>query len=503
MKQHFTRAFAGTAALWSLCAPGPANAASVVQVDRGTWGASGVPDYVSMYIYVPDVPAANPPIIAAHHSCGTPVDGYKNSITKILSTADANGFIVILPEATGRNCWDVGSSQALVHDGANDVHAVLQMIRYVLSEYNGDASRVYAMGGSSGAMMTQALLAVYPEVFRAGSARAGVAAGCWADGFDAGQQWSNNCAGGNTHKTPEEWGNLVRAINPGYAGPRPRVQIFHGANDTTIAYANYAESIKQWTNVLELSETPSSSSELTTSVATYDQQFWLDECGATAFEAWSGRGGTHSMAYEEDAILAFFGLQEPDSVDPGIDCSGGGDDPPDGNEPADAGAGSNGGAGGTGGAGTGVPSAPTATGEPPADVPGMNGSGGAGMMPGVGMPAPVPSEAVTPPIAPVPTASQSAQPNPTLAPTPTTPVASEAPTASGSAPGVTSPTNGTATPGAVADPLAAPGPEPAASSSDASASSCAMSSSGAPRSSLVASLLGLFLFSLRRRRAAR
>lgn len=148
----------------------------------GTWGANGVPDYVTMYIYVPDNRAENPPVVVACHSCGTPVSGYVNSISGIMSAADRNGFIIILPEATGRNCWDVGSDPSLMHDGGGDTQAVAQMVEYTLSQYNGDPERVYIMGGSWGAMMTQAMLAVYPDLFQAGSARAGVAAGCCPEG---------------------------------------------------------------------------------------------------------------------------------------------------------------------------------------------------------------------------------------------------------------------------------------------------------------------------------
>src|SRR6185369_7910364 len=146
--------------------------------------------------------------------------------------ADKNGFIMILPDNKPQNCWDVGTMQALTHNGGSDTQAVVQMVKYALQKYNGDASRVYAMGGSSGAMMTQALMAVYPDVFRAGSARAGVPAGCWADGYASSNQWSNNCAGGNTTKTAQQWGDLVRGMDPGYTGHRPRLQTMQGTSDT-------------------------------------------------------------------------------------------------------------------------------------------------------------------------------------------------------------------------------------------------------------------------------
>jgi poly(hydroxyalkanoate) depolymerase family esterase len=326
------------ASILGVFAASPVHAASVTKVN--SWGASGVPSYLTMYIYVPDKVATNPPILVGCHSCGTPVDGYKNSIKKILAAADANGFIVILPEATGRNCWDVGTTKSLTHDGGGDTQGVAQMVKYALSQYQGDASRVYIMGGSSGAMMTQAMIAVYPEVFKAGSARAGVPAGCWADGFDGGQQWSNNCAGGRTSKTAKEWGDLVRGMNPGYTGPRRRIQLFHGTSDQTINYNNMKEAIKEWTNVLDLPETPTSSDTSKTSIGDYDRQFWKNACGSTVLEAWSAKGGGHSMNYEEESILAFFGLDKAGGTDP--ECTGS----------APPGGGAGGGGGGGGGSGT-------------------------------------------------------------------------------------------------------------------------------------------------------
>jgi poly(hydroxyalkanoate) depolymerase family esterase len=306
--------------------PVSASAAALTQVNRSDWaGGVNLPSYVSMYIYVPDKLAAKPPIMVSSHSCGSSATGQMGNIPKIKAAADANGFILILPDNPGQNCWDVGSAASLKHDGGGDTQAVAQMVKYTLTKYNGDPARVYAMGGSSGAMMTQALMAVYPDVFRAGSARAGVPAGCWADGYASSNQWSNNCAGGNTTKTAQQWGDLVRGMDPGYTGHRPRLQIMQGEADTTISYKNTAESIKEWTNVLGLSTAPSSTDTgYKAANATYDRQFWKNACGYVVFEAWSSPGGTHSMPYEEADILKYFGLDTAGGSDPEPDCSGDG-----------------------------------------------------------------------------------------------------------------------------------------------------------------------------------
>jgi len=309
-----------------LLAAAPARAASLTMVPRATWGpTSSVPSYMQMYIYVPDKLAAKPPILVSSHSCGSTASGQMGNIPKIKAAADANGFILILPDSSPmRNCWDVGTSASLTHNAGGDTLGVVQMVKYALSKYNGDPARVYAHGGSSGGMMTQALMAVYPDVFRAGAARAGVPAGCWADGYDPSQQWSNNCAGGNTIKTAQQWGDLVRNMYPGYTGHRPRVQTMQGEADTTISYKDTGESIKEWTNVLGLPMTPSSmDTGYKAANATYDRQFWKNACGYVVFEAWSSPGGTHSMPYEEADILKFLGLDTARDTDPEPDCTGG------------------------------------------------------------------------------------------------------------------------------------------------------------------------------------
>jgi acetylxylan esterase len=240
MKQAFLFA---AAALSVATLVAPARAATSQKVDQSVWGVSGLPSYVNMYVYVPDKLATKPPIVVASHHCqGTAASTYSETKSSFVSLADKNGFIVIFPEATGHNCWDVGSAKSLKHDGGGDTHAIAQMVRYTLTKYGADATRVYAFGGSSGAMMTQALLGVYPDLFAAGVAISGVACGCWSVDYTgdvaSNGQWSGPCAGGQVSKTAQQWGDLVRSTFPGYSGHRPRLQLWHGTADTTINYKN-------------------------------------------------------------------------------------------------------------------------------------------------------------------------------------------------------------------------------------------------------------------------
>ena len=368
--KRYKRGFLAITSLWlGLLASPEVRAASLTLVDPSTWGRSGVPDYVDMHIYVPDTLVESPAIVVACHSCGTSVSWYfdNNGVQGIVSAADSNGFIMIFPALMidpppDRNCWDVGSDESLTREGGSDTHAIFKMVQYTLTEYSADANRVYVMGGSSGAMMTQALLALYPDVFKAGSARAGVPATCWAEGYNPGNQWGSNCAGGQTDLTAQAWGDRVRALYPGYTGLRPRVQLFHGDSDEIINYANMEEAVEQWTNVLELSSTPTSTDEIQTPVSTYTRRFWEDTaCSFVVFEAWRGLNGAHSMGYESADILRFFALDRAGGPDPyDVACS------------------STGGTGGAGGTSTGI----GATGGEGATG-GVNATGGVGATGGV------------------------------------------------------------------------------------------------------------------------
>jgi poly(hydroxyalkanoate) depolymerase family esterase len=382
MNRHHVLAVASISLGLLLAAP--VRAASLTQVNRSDWtGGVNLPSYLQMYIYVPAKVASKPPIVVSGHSCGSTASGQMGNIPKTQAAADSQGFILVLPDNPNQNCWDVGSAQSLKHDGGGDTQGVALMVKYALTKYNGDPGRVYIFGGSSGGMLTQAMLAVYPDVFRAGTARAGVPAGCWADGYASSNQWSNNCAGGNTTKTASQWGEIVRAMYPGYTGHRPRVQTMQGEADTTISYKNTAESIKEWTNVLGLSTTPTSTDTgYKAANATYDRQFWKNACGYTVLEAWSSPGGTHSMAYEEADILKFFGLDTAGGSDPEPDCSGDGGVAGTGGV---SGSGGTTGAGGTGGARDGGRDGGSDVGLPGGGgVQGSGGSSGSGAAVGTG-----------------------------------------------------------------------------------------------------------------------
>ncbi|UCM87890.1 extracellular catalytic domain type 1 short-chain-length polyhydroxyalkanoate depolymerase [Streptomyces marincola] len=283
----------------------PAAAAQLTEVTN--FGSN--PSNLRMHLYVPDSVPAKPAVVVAVHYCTGSGPAF-HANTEFASLADRYGFVVVYPSATrSGQCFDVSSPQALRRGGGSDPVGIMSMVDHVLRTRGGDPERVFVTGASSGAMMTNVLLGTYPDVFRAGSAFMGVPFGCFATTDGSG--WNSACANGQISRTPQAWGDLVRAAHPGHSGPRPRMQVWHGTEDSTLRYPNFGEQIKQWTNVLGVSQTPA--------FTDHPQSNWTrTRYGGTGtqapVEANSLQGVGHSLPAGgmAERAIAFFGLTEPD-----------------------------------------------------------------------------------------------------------------------------------------------------------------------------------------------
>jgi acetylxylan esterase len=302
-------------AFLGIAPPAQALTSGLVQVTNFGSNPSGL----QMYVYVPTTAKANAPILLALHQCTGSGPGFFSG-TAFASLADQDGFIVIYPSVTrSGSCWDVSSSQALTRNGGSDPVGLRSMITYAEQHYGGDQNAVYVTGASSGAMMTNVMLGDYPDVFKAGAAFMGVPFGCFFTGTVDG--WNTACADGQVSNTAAAWGNMVRNADPGYAGPRPRMQLWHGTADGTLNFENLGQEILQWTNVLGVSSTPSST---TTPVSGWTETQYDNTAGTPQVEAFSIAGAGHVLpesgaGMEADAI-AFMGLNATTTQGGGGSC---------------------------------------------------------------------------------------------------------------------------------------------------------------------------------------
>ena len=292
----------------------PAYAATLTEVTN--FGTN--PGGMRMHVYVPDARPANPAIVVAMHGCGGSGPGFYSG-SEFASLADRYGFVVIYPSATQQagfgNCFDTWSDAAKRRGGGSDPVSIVSMVTYVQQQYGGDPNRVYATGSSSGGMMTNEMLALYPDVFKAGAAFMGVPFDCFANAADY-PPGSSQCTGGNMDRTPQQWGDAVRQAYPGTAGT--------AATDAAVArHQRHPRAIPSCCRKRSSSGPTCSASARRRPPPTRPQSGWnrrryADSSGTVQVEAYSIQGAGHSLPASGMAAyaIAFFGLNAPTARQP-------------------------------------------------------------------------------------------------------------------------------------------------------------------------------------------
>jgi len=249
----------------------------------------------NMVIYVPDEVDESPGIAVALHSCGNQYEG--DSQNYFRSSADEHGFIIIAPTNGSPDCWNANAGQ----DGEKP--DIVRMVEWVIENHDADPSRVYVGGASSGACMTAAMLATHPDVFAGGTMMAGVPYGAWSGGGSCGV-----CSAAATPMSEQAWGDVVRSNAPqGFAGPWPRLQIWHGDADTTLRYEWATETEKQWKNLLGLS----GEGTMVTGPSGWNR-FQYEDGDTVVLQVNRGPGKDHYLPDDipQEEMIAFFGLDQ-------------------------------------------------------------------------------------------------------------------------------------------------------------------------------------------------
>ncbi|HYH94729.1 PHB depolymerase family esterase, partial [Hyalangium sp.] len=209
------------------------------------------PGNLTMYKYVPAGVPANAPLVVALHGCTQTASAYQGAGWNAL--ADVLKFHVLYPEQkSGNNAsscfnwFEVGD----IARGQGEALSIKQMVDKMKADHSIDASRVFVTGLSAGAAMTGVMAATYPDVFAGAAVMAGIPYKCATSMTSA-----FSCMSPGADKTPAQWGDLVRGAYSGYSGPWPKVSLWHGTSDYTVATMNLAEQMQQWTNVHGIDQT--------------------------------------------------------------------------------------------------------------------------------------------------------------------------------------------------------------------------------------------------------
>lgn len=92
------------------------------------------------------------------------------------------------------------------------------------------------------------------------------------------------------------------------------MQLWHGDQDQTLNFHNFGEEIKQWTNVLGVSETPTTT-EQNAPQSGWTRTRYADSTGVVRVEAVLEAGMPHNLTVLSNEAVRFFGLDG--AVDPG------------------------------------------------------------------------------------------------------------------------------------------------------------------------------------------
>ncbi|KAF2432769.1 PHB depolymerase family esterase [Tothia fuscella] len=276
------------------------------KVPEAQWATGGNPTKLDMFYYAPSGLPPNAPIVVAIHYCLGSATMYQ-STSNFIPAAKANNFAVIYPQATHDNrCWAVNTPATLTRGGGGDSDAIIKMVDFVAKKHQSDLKRVFVLGSSSGGMMTNVMVATYPDRFAAAASFSGIPYGCLKGSRGASPMTdSSPCVKGGIKKSGPDWAALVKEGTKGeFKGTYPPIAIWHQTGDPVVNFALEAEQVKQWTAVHGISSTESSKAASNPKAGT-TKHIYGDGSKVIAYET-SGAGHPHPVNIPE--VLKWFGI---------------------------------------------------------------------------------------------------------------------------------------------------------------------------------------------------
>jgi poly(hydroxyalkanoate) depolymerase family esterase len=270
--------------------PATSSVAQAVTLSQVTSFGSN-PGNLKMFIYVPAGLPTGAPLVVAMHGCTESASVYSTQ-TEWGNLADRFKFAVVFPEQVSANnsssCFNWFQPGDTSRD-QGEALSIKQMVDTMKSTRGSDPARVFATGMSAGGLMTEVMMAAYPDVFAGGAVNSGGPYQCATSLIGA-----NACQQGSVNRTPAQWGDLVRGAFPGYAGPFPRLVGFHGSTDTTVAPADLQQSVDQWSNVLGIDEVADVSETFRTST----HKVFRNASGRSMIETYLVSGMGHALTVD-------------------------------------------------------------------------------------------------------------------------------------------------------------------------------------------------------------
>jgi acetylxylan esterase len=261
------------------------------------------PSDLIMDVYIPPYLPASPTLVLALHGCGSSGPAYAEA-KGYPAVAEEKSFIVIFPSTTkDSKCWDVHSEASLTRDGGGDSTGLANMLRYAIATWDVDPNSIYLTGISSGGMMSNVMIAAYPDFFQAAVCYMGMPAGCLKGSPGSSPiTASPECLSGNSNLTAEEWAQRARDIYPGYDGAYPRFKTLHGTLDPILNIALLDQELLQWSTLMGVELTAINPDK---PYPNYTELVYGD---GTQLVGYSGEGVGHTVAVDLALDMEWFGL---------------------------------------------------------------------------------------------------------------------------------------------------------------------------------------------------
>ncbi len=283
-------------------APTPATVASVTQAQAGQGAYQQVADFganpggLAMYRYVPPNPRPGAPLVVAMHACTQNAAAYRSAGWEPL--ADEFGFYVVYPEQTqlnnGAGCFNWAGEYGdptNLRRGEGENRSIISMIEHMQAEFDIDPGRIFATGHSGGAAQAALMMATWPDVFAGGAMIAGIPYNCTTAFAEV-----SSCLNPGRPRAAAQWAQSVFDAFPGFAGTYPKISVWQGTADFTVAPVNGTEMVKQWTAVHGLGER----ADVTEQVAGHQRSVWFDADGEAVVESYTIQGGGHGTFVDPD-----------------------------------------------------------------------------------------------------------------------------------------------------------------------------------------------------------
>ncbi|HEX8193790.1 MAG TPA: PHB depolymerase family esterase [Allosphingosinicella sp.] len=250
--------------------------------------------------YVPEGLAPGAPLVVVLHGCTQNAAVYDHG-SGWSTLADRHGFALLYPEQQRANnpmlCFN-WFERGDTARGKGEAASIASMVDAMVERHGVDRARVFVTGLSAGGAMSSVMLATYPDLFAGGAIIAGVAYG-GADSVGDAFEWM----AGRGRGDGASLARIVRAASR-HDGPWPRIQVWHGAADSTVVPANAEAIAAQWAALHGVGPAP----DRTDTVSGFPRKVWTDAAGEPVIEHYSITGMAHGVPLAasegEDALGA-------------------------------------------------------------------------------------------------------------------------------------------------------------------------------------------------------